>query len=65
VTGVGNEGDQKHMDNFMDCIRSRQQPNCHADMGYKVMTHIDLAVRSYREGKMYHFDAKDERVFAG
>lgn len=65
ITGVGNEGDQKHMDNFMDCVHSRQQPNCHADLGYKVMTHIDLSVRSYREGKMYHFDSKEERVFAG
>jgi hypothetical protein len=29
------------------------------------MTNIDLSVRSYREGKMYHFDAQNERAFAG
>lgn len=63
VTGVGNEGDQKHMDNFFDCIKSRQQPNCHADLGYKVMTHIALSVRSFREGKMFHFNAAEEREY--
>ena len=62
IQGVGNEGDQKHVDNFLECVRSRQQPNCHADMGYKVMTAIDLSVRSYREGKMFFYDAKRERV---
>jgi predicted dehydrogenase len=62
LTGVGNEGDQKHMDNFFDCVHSRQQPNCHADLGYKVMTHIALSVRSFRENKMFRFDAAAENV---
>jgi predicted dehydrogenase len=62
VTGVGNEGDQKHMDNFFDCVHSRKQPNCHADLGYKVMTHIDLAVRSYREAKIFQYDALTGKV---
>jgi predicted dehydrogenase len=62
IDGVGNEGDLKHVDNFLDCVRSRQQPNCHADLGFKVMTTIDLSVRSYRNGKMYYFDAGREQV---
>ena len=33
IDGVGNEGDLKHVDNFLDCVRTRQQPNCHADSG--------------------------------
>lgn len=64
VTGVGNQGDQKHVDNFLDCVRSRHQPNCPADLGYKIMTHIGLSVRSYREGKMFHFDAQEERAYS-
>jgi predicted dehydrogenase len=56
VENVGNEGDQKHVDNFFDCVRSRQQPTCPADMGYKVMTAIDLSVRSYRENKTFTVD---------
>jgi len=59
---VGNEGDQKHMDNFFDCVRTRQKPNCDADMGYKVMTAIDLSVRSYRENKIFLFDPQAERI---
>lgn len=62
VDNVGNEGDLKHVDNFLDCVRSRKQPNCHADLGFKVMTTIDLSVRSYRRGKMYYFDAEREQV---
>jgi hypothetical protein len=62
VEGVGNEGDLKHVDNFLDCVRSRQQPNCHADLGYKVMATVELSVRSYRNGKVYYFDAEREQV---
>lgn len=62
VNGVGNEGDLKHVDNFFDCVRSRQQPNCHVDLGYKVSVVSDLSVRSYRNGKTYYFDAEREMV---
>lgn len=59
---VGNEGDQKHVDNFFDCVRSRQQPNCPADLGHKVMTTIDLSVRSYRENKVFVVDRASGRI---
>lgn len=64
VEGVGGwyEDDIKHVDNFLDCVRSRQQPNCPADLGYKVSVTIDLSVRSYRNGRMYYFDAEREQV---
>jgi predicted dehydrogenase len=62
IDGVGNEGDLKHVDNFLDCVRSRQQPNCHVDLGYKVSVATDLSVRSYRNGKVYYFDQEREQV---
>jgi predicted dehydrogenase len=62
VENVGNEGDQKHVDNFFDCVRSRQQPNCPADLGHKVMSTIDLSVRSYRENKVFVLDRSNGRV---
>jgi predicted dehydrogenase len=62
IEGVGNEGDLKHVDNFLECVRSRQQPNCHADIGYKVSIVCDLSVRSYRNGKVYYFDPEREEV---
>ncbi len=62
IPNIENEGDMKHMDNFFDCIRTRKQPNCDADIGYKVMTAIGLSVRSHREGKMFYFDPVREIV---
>ena len=64
MDGVGNEGDLKHVDNFLDCVRTRKQPNCHADIGYKVSVACDLSVRSYRNGKVYYFDPEREEVVA-
>jgi len=62
IDSVGNEGDLKHFDNFLECVRSRKQPNCSADLGYKVMATVELSVRSYRNGKVYYFDAEREQV---
>lgn len=59
LSDIQDEGDEKHVDNFFDCIRTRKQPNCHADLAFKVTTAINLSVRSYREGRMYHFDPAD------
>jgi predicted dehydrogenase len=65
IDGVGNEGDLLHVDNFLQCVRTRHQPNCPADLGYKVLASIDLSVRSYREGKIYYFDPVTEQVRQG
>jgi predicted dehydrogenase len=62
IDHVGNEGDQKHMENFFDCVRSRQQPNCPPDLGHKVMTSIALSVRSYRENRMFVVDPSTGQV---
>ena len=64
IPDIHDEGDMKHVDNFFDCVRSRKQPNCPADLAYKVMTTIDLSVRSYREGKMFFFDPKKEEILS-
>jgi predicted dehydrogenase len=62
IDGVGNEGDLKHVDNFLDCVRTRQQPNCHADLAYRTLVATDLSVRSYRYGRMYYYDPDKEVV---
>jgi predicted dehydrogenase len=62
IPGAVNEGDRKHVDNFYECVRSRKQPNCNPDLAYKVMTHIGLSTRSYREGKVFYFDPKTEQI---
>lgn len=62
VPGTNNEGDQKHIDNFFECVRSRKQPNCSAELAGRVVAVTDLSVRSYRQGKVYYFDAEKEAI---
>ena len=49
-------GEHPHMDNFLACVRSRQQPNLSAELGYKAMAAIGLGVQAYRESKVITFE---------
>lgn len=51
-----------HARNFFDCMRSRQKPVLHAELGYQIMTAIKLAADSYRQRRMFAFDPKTEQV---
>jgi len=62
IPNLGNQGDEAHVNNFFDCVRSRRQPNGNVDIGYTTMTNIALSVRSYRENRMFRFDSRTERV---
>ncbi|MCL6518515.1 MAG: Gfo/Idh/MocA family oxidoreductase [Armatimonadetes bacterium] len=51
-----------HMDNWLDCIRTRNKPHLDADTAYKVMVAIALGVESYRKEKVMRFDSEKEEV---
>lgn len=51
-----------HDTNWIECMRSRQAPHYPAEMGYRVMAALCLGVRSWREGKMFTFDAEKQEV---
>ena len=51
-----------HMTNFLECVRSRKQPNANVENGYRAVTVTELAQRSYREQKMIVFDLKTQTV---
>jgi predicted dehydrogenase len=56
-------GRNAHMQNFLDCIRSGQEPNCPFELGYRVAIATRMAVDSYRQGKTIRWDpAKEEFV---
>ncbi|MBI1390540.1 MAG: hypothetical protein GC154_19065 [bacterium] len=57
----GDEG-TAHMQNFLDCIRSREQPNSPAAMGHKVIIGAHLSNMSYREGKRVEWDPVKEKL---
>lgn len=48
--------------NFIQCMRSRAETACPALVGYKVMVALGLAVRSYRESRMFRFDPARQEV---
>ncbi len=55
-------GDHPHMDNFLDCVRSRQEPNLGAELGYKVMAAIRMGVDAYRQQTTIRWDARKEKA---
>lgn len=55
-------GTHPHMENFLEAVRSRQDPNLPADLGYKAMCAIRMSVDSYRKGDVLFFDRQRERV---
>lgn len=55
-------GTHPHFDNFLAAVRSRQEPNLPADLGYKAMAAIRMSVDSYRKGDVMFFDRKTEKA---
>ncbi len=55
-------GTHPHMDNFLECVRSRKAPNLDAETGYRAMAAIGMGVSAYRRGEVLFFDPKRERV---
>jgi predicted dehydrogenase len=52
---------EAHMSNFIDCVRSREQPNSDIVEGHKSSVFVHLANLSYREGgKQLVFDPETE-----
>ncbi|QHV95813.1 Gfo/Idh/MocA family protein [Spirosoma endbachense] len=53
-------GDGKDLDrhtlNFVECIRSRQQPNCPVDVGRNVAVHAQLGNMAHRLGQQLFWD---------
>lgn len=52
-----------HLDNWVDCMRSRNlKPNGHVMTGYWHSIGIIMATRSYREGKKMYWDSQNEQI---
>jgi predicted dehydrogenase len=55
-------GTHPHMDNFLECVRSRQQPNLPAQLGYQAMAAIGMGVQAYRQNEVLFFDRTRSKV---
>jgi len=62
VIPVEDKGPNAHMQNFLDSIRSRQKPTLDALTGYKAQVTIQMAVDSFREGRVLYFDEEKHKV---
>lgn len=53
-----------HMQNFLDCVRSRQRPTLDVETGMRAQVTITMAVQAYREGRNLYWDDKAMKVVA-
>jgi len=57
TVGIGDDGMTKaHMQNFFECVRSRQEPNCPFEIGFRAAITCQMAITSYREGRCVKWD---------
>jgi predicted dehydrogenase len=59
--GMGDE-DLSHMTNWLDCVRSRQQPNATVHHGFSHSVACTMAAKSYWSGKKLYWDSKSEEI---
>jgi predicted dehydrogenase len=53
---------QTHVGNFLDCVRSRQQPTLNVEVAMRAQVTITMAVESYRKGQILYWDDKAMKV---
>jgi hypothetical protein len=51
-----------HLQNFFDCVRTRQEPNCPFEIGFRSAIACYMAITSYREKRTVRWDEKTEEV---
>ena len=49
-----------HIQNWLDCIRSRKKPVADVELGHRVATACHLGVISYKLGRTVKWDARKE-----
>jgi predicted dehydrogenase len=63
IVGVGDTHmTQAHMQNFFDCVRSRKEPNCPFDIGFRSAITCQMAITSYRRGRAVQWDEGREDI---
>lgn len=62
VQGQTKSDRNAHMQNFLDCIRSGNEPNAPFDLGFRVSIASRMSVDSYRLGRTVRWDPKKEET---
>jgi predicted dehydrogenase len=58
----GSAGMPAHVHNFLDCVRSRQQPNASAEIAHLSCGLVHLGEIAYRVGRVLNFDPQSETI---
>ena len=53
---------KNHYQEFLDCVRSREQPSCHIGYHYKIDLAVNLSLLSLKLGRSVAFDPETERI---
>jgi hypothetical protein len=67
-TGADTGGDpltSGHMRNWMECVRSRKEPNAPIEAGYQHSIATIMTNAAYRTGQRVVYDPKRQEVLAG
>jgi len=54
----GSDATDLHLQNFFDCVRSRKQPNCPFELGFRSAIACRMALTAFREGRRVTWDAE-------
>ena len=52
----------QHMQNFFDCVRSRKDPVCPFELGFRTSIACQMAVASYRGQTTERWDPATEEI---
>jgi predicted dehydrogenase len=52
----------EHMQNFFDCMRSRKEPSCSFEIGYRAAIACQMSITSYHKKRAVRWDAKTEDI---
>jgi predicted dehydrogenase len=52
----------QHMQNFFDCMRSRKEPVCPFDLGFRTAIACQMAIASYRRQETVRWDPATEEI---
>ncbi len=64
VPGSFEPASRAHIRNFLDCVRSRRDPNATVEMGHYTTVVLCMAMDALRTGKRLRWDPKSKRVVA-
>ena len=52
----------EHMQNFFDCMRSRKEPRCSFELGYRAAIACQMSITSYHKKRAVRWDPKTEDI---